>query len=303
MRLQHLTLLFFVILVLVSCGDGSGGGNGNSSSLLPQTNPLTQEMENNKTIYLAVLEPLNENVAGPVTGAVTISIDGDLLVGDVRISGSAANIIHSQDIHLKDTCPTGEEDLNQDGYIDIIEVYKHSGPVIIPLDGDLNTQSGESGMYPVADPWGTYIYSELASLHQLLTDLRLVDDNIYDGTVKWPLDSIFNFENKVVVIHGVADDIILPESVESMQLLSPQQTLPIACGTLNLVTRVPGIKEEEDRTVGRIRRHSNPISTRRQDPRVPIRPQRGPERGQEAEGDSAQKPSTGGKTKERLETT
>ena len=292
MKLQYLTLVFFIFLVLVSCR--GGGGDDVSLDSPSETNSLHSPppLDPGPKTYLAVLETLNENVSGVISGALTVAIKEDFLVGDVRISGSAPQIIHAQNIHLGDSCPTEENDLNQDGYIDVIEVYKHSGSVIVPLDGDLNTQYGENGVYPVADPWGSYIYSETASFTKLITDLYSSDEHEYDSTVKLAADDEFNFEGGVVIIHGVANDVALPETVESINLLSNQQTLPIACGILKLVAKTPGIKEENDRTVGRLRVPDNNPSSGRQNPRVPRKPAPNsrPEENKPSQGDKQPDP-------------
>lgn len=205
-----------------------------------------------KETFLATLTPLNQEIAGKTSGAVTIHWEGDFLAAHVRVLGSAPNIIHAQNVHIDGLCPTETADINLDGIIDIVEANHYTGPILIPLDGDINSQYSLLGMYPVADTWGSYIYSQTASLESFLQDMKMEDEDPLDDIVK--LDEVlFNLDGRVVMIHGVADELSLPDTVAGKNELSAAQTLPIACGRLNRVWTVPGRMEDDDRIVGRTR--------------------------------------------------
>ncbi|MCM2350787.1 MAG: hypothetical protein NDI69_12260 [Bacteriovoracaceae bacterium] len=205
-----------------------------------------------KETYLATLTPLNQEIAGKTSGAVTIHLEGDFLAAHVRVLGSAPNVIHAQNVHIDGLCPTETADANLDGIIDIVEANHFTGPILIPLDGDINSQYSLLGMYPVADTWGSYIYSQTASLESFLQDMKMEDEDPLDDIVKLR-EAVFNLDGRVVMIHGVADELDLPETAAGKNDLSGAQTLPIACGRLKRVWTVPGRMEDDDRTVGRTR--------------------------------------------------
>jgi hypothetical protein len=183
-----------------------------------------------KETYVAVLQPLNQHSTDFISGAVTLDIDGDLIAANVRYYGSEGPIIHAQSIHEGALCPTESADENLDGYIDTWESVPFTSKVLIPLDGDLNTQKNEKGMYPISDNWGSYAYSKTGSLKALMKDLYLKDDDTNDDIAKLPRNYPLMLQDRVVMIYGTVD----------------QETLPIACGTFKKVTHLPGVYERDD---------------------------------------------------------
>lgn len=201
--------------------------------------------------YLAPLSPMNEQVAGNVSGGFTFSHEGDELVADLRFAGGpgTAKIIHAQSIHAGNRCPTMEDDLNLDGFIDAVEAERAIGKVLIPLDADISAQHLGLGIFPVADDFGGYIWSQLTSFDKLVTDLREEDINPEDSYVKLHSEKFFNFEGLIVVVKGVAETAPLPESVQTNDLLASHQSLPVACGVIKKVVSVPGSREDDVSTI------------------------------------------------------
>jgi hypothetical protein len=222
--------------------------------MAPSSPGLNQKELEEEVTYLAVLNPVNAQVAGQVYGAVTFNRTGDFMVGDVRVSGAAPDIIHAQNIHIGSMCPTEAADVNEDGIIDVFEMHRYTESILIPLDGDLNSQFAGSGLYPVADPWGSYVYSKVASFPEFLLDLQSPDENVFDNVIKLSKQRSFNLLDKVVIIHGVAPETPLPYTVASFSGLTSQATLPIACGVFTKVEATPGVIEEDDITLGRVAR-------------------------------------------------
>lgn len=241
------TSLAIISLVLLSgCNSGSSGGSPQKSN---QDAITTQVKDDSKAMYLAVLKPLNESV-DVVSGSVAIDIDGDFMVANVRVNGSSPNTIHAQSIHLSHFCPNELADENLDGYIDVKEIEPYTSSVLIPLDGDLNSQSALNDMYPFTDAWGAYIYSVTNSYQNMMDDLYQEDENAFDGIAKLKKGVPLNLTDKVVVIYGVADSYVLPDSVASIEGYSANQTLPIACGAFVRLNTPPGEIENDDITVG-----------------------------------------------------
>lgn len=226
-----------LILLIASCGKP-----GSSPKSLSSLDPL-QESKNiiaEDGTYVAVLHPINGEAVGFSSGAVTINIRGDEMVSNVRFNGSAPATLHSQSIHASGFCPGEIADENSDGYVDVLESLPYTSDVLIPLDSDLNSQAAGIGFYPVADGWGTYIYSVVNSYHTLMSDLHAPDEDVYDGVVKLLPGAPLHLEERVVVIYGTAESDSLPESVGSISGLSANQTIPIACGHFTKVTKLPG---------------------------------------------------------------
>ena len=246
--MRCLALILASTLILTSCGQSSGGKSQKAKSEKTQNEATSGNShppvvkEKNEGQYIAKLSALNENVAGLITGAATISRVKDELVADVRFSGEAltAGILHEQNIHIGERCPTAADDLNGDGFIDSVEGSLVYGKIIIPMDGDLNSQRMGGGIFPVADEFGGYIYSQVASYQKFMEDLREIDINLDDLIVTLAEGEEFEFENKVIVIQGVSANAALPDSVASNNQFTNYQSLPVACGLFSRVHQVPG---------------------------------------------------------------
>lgn len=240
--ISHLLLL----TSLVAC-NGGGGGGGNDSKQVeqqPVPNPLETEMTGT---YQALLKPVNPTLSKDVNGSLTLVRDKNDFIADVRFSGGPAGILHVQNIHVGKRCPTIDDDLNRDGYIDAVEgaeVYKE---IIIPLDEDLNSQRMGWGTFPLADDYGYYFYSQVASFEKLMTDLKEEDINLQDDFVKLGASESLQLAGNVVIITGVSKDVPLPETVAPRGRLTNFQAIPIACGVISKLTTVPG-KIDTDQT-------------------------------------------------------
>lgn len=247
--MKSLAIIIASTLIISSCGQSSG----ESSKEIPKYEKTQNEAsasdnfpvevkEKNEGQYIAKLSPINVNVAGFITGAATLSRVKDELVGDVRFSGEAltSGILHEQNIHTGDRCPTAADDLNNDGFIDSVEGALVYDKVIIPLDGDLNSQRMGGGIFPVADEFGGYIYSQVASYEKFMKDLREIDINQEDHIVTLTGGEEFEFENKVVVIQGVSANAALPDTVATNNHFTNYQSLPVACGVFSRIHQVPG---------------------------------------------------------------
>lgn len=248
MFISRLSLVFLLIIG----GCKSGGGSGPTP---PNVAVDKLEFEDNlekltTVTYMAELKPVNTAVAGEAYGSFTFHKDHDLIVADIRLNDSAPIATQIQKVHLGNACPTEADDTNNDGYIDVLESGQVTGQVIIPLDGDLSSQYGLLGKYPITDAWGSYVYSQTSSFSLFYKDLLEPDINPEDEVVK--INSPLGLTGKTVVIYGMEEDVEMPETVATNNDLTPKQTLPIACGVITLVTDVPGTFEPDDITVGHV---------------------------------------------------
>jgi hypothetical protein len=216
-----------MLALAVSCNDDGG------------SQPPQGEQANEGT-YEATLTTLNTGVGGNAmlgTGTVLITVQGDAVDAQLLVNGVPADTAHAQFIYEGGECPTITDDANSDTFIDPVEGIAKYGSILIPLDGDLNSQDAGASTIPNADLTGSYEYSQTGSLASMLADLTSPDVNTDDSIVKLPEGSQnLNLEGRTVVIHGVPAETVLPDTVAPIQEGPNTATLPIACGVL---TRTP----------------------------------------------------------------
>ena len=221
---NHLKYVSFVsLLALVACG-GSGGGGGNNSADGGQH----QEMQETEGQYRAILRPLNNTLSGWIpNGKADIRISGDRVEVKSWMDDSA-NVVHIQSIHAGFRCPRAEDDKNRDGVVDYAEAMAVAKPVLVPLDGNLNSQLDGMTIFPR----GNFNYFQKASLQNLMGDLTAADDNASDHVVKLAAGKTLDLAGRVVMVHGVVSTRPLPGSVGLISGLTPQASIPIACGVI-----------------------------------------------------------------------
>ena len=167
--------------------------------------------------YRAILRPVNGRLSGFIpTGVAEISIRADVVEVKTLLDDDA-KVAHRQAIQMGTSCPGLSNDANNDGVIDIAEATNSSGTVFIPLDSDLNSAALGTGVYPVGSG---FTYTEKASLQELEADVReLTGQNL-------------NLAGRVILVHGVAGETSLPETVATLENHPRSATVPVACGIL-----------------------------------------------------------------------
>lgn len=178
-------------------------------------------------VYATRLAPLNAGEhhvgSGTITvptasGAAVIAVKGDDVRILIKVNGVTAGTVHPQHIHAGTTCPTSAADTNHDGFVDVIEGLPAYGPILVPLDSEVNDLAGAS-QFPTANGSGRYLYYEEASKSHLQRELQ----------------EALRLQDRHVVIHGINPTDPLPASVQSLPGLPAQATLPVACGELTQV--------------------------------------------------------------------
>jgi len=112
---------------------------------------------------------------------------------------------HKQYIHAASSCPTLENDLNGDGYIDSLELEQAVGPGIVALDSHPESEGEDS--FPVGS---SYVYNASLSLSFLR---QMIPDR----------------QDFIVVLYGVDPSLELPETVSAHSEDEVHSSLPIAC--------------------------------------------------------------------------
>ena len=178
--------------------------------------------------YQVILRPLNHHLSGWIpNGKSEIKIDEDKMNLSSWLDDSSS-VPHRQFILTGKRCPVASDDLNQDGVIDVMETFKASGKVLIPLDDNLGTQISPYESFP----FGNFSYQEEIKISALEDDLREVDLDTTDHVVKLPRKDPLNLENKVMIVLGVSEKRFLPDSIQALEGVSRQLSTPIVCGLI-----------------------------------------------------------------------
>jgi hypothetical protein len=203
-------------------------------------------------VYTAALQPVNRGKVPSVSGKVDVAKYGDSFNIEITVTG-VPDGVHLQFMHSESSCPNLTADFNGDGFIDGAEVIKYSGPIIIPLDGDLSARL--RGIHEF--PHGNYQYRQSTSYALMTSDLYSSTE-VFGPHFLPPSEKELSFEQKAIIIYGVPESVSLPDQLGAIDKYSAHESFPIACGILGLKRDYPEIDYEE----------TKPIETR---PRTPIR--------------------------------
>lgn len=185
-------------------------------------------------IYLAQLKTLNGHVNGTLSGSITLDKTDDKFLAFSRLFAGSPETWHMQNI-FTGRCPDERDDINLDGYLDVNESAVALKNILIPLDGDLNSQLAGLNIFPVADIYGSFFYEKEAKFSSLMKDLKNPDPDPNDNIVKLGRNEKLVLEGKAVLIQGVSKDIVFPETVGSYGEVPQFKTLPIACGVFKKI--------------------------------------------------------------------
>lgn len=220
--MKHVSKLFLgaSLLSLAACG------NNSDKSSQPASKSLLLAQAGH---YEATLAPLNTHLAGEVEGKALVKVKGDELTVEVKINGAPSSIKHAQYIHVAESCPTLSSDENKDGVIDAAEGMKSYGPIVIPLDANLETQKEAVATFPASDFSGNYFYRQSVSMAKMMFDLTSKDLDSSDHIIK--ISSSLGLAGRPIVVYGVPEDATVPESVTPFHGQTKHASLPIACGS------------------------------------------------------------------------
>lgn len=194
-----------IVILLLSCGKESSDSGNKSSSARQE-----EQVEGNGSLYRSQLLPLNSIVAGNALGVMEWSVGKSQMRLNLSMSNTPEDLEHFQGIHEGSTCPSMSADTNVDGIIDMAELIKVSGPLVLPLDSQLDTSKGDFSTSR-ANEFGNYTY---------WSEVRMK----------------FSPANKVVVVYGINPNYHLPDSVITHQG-SKHRYVPISCGVIKNAPR------------------------------------------------------------------
>jgi hypothetical protein len=230
-----------VLSLLASCGGGSGSGSSSSGSnerQMQEEAPI--DGSNIDGHYQAKFITLNPHVNGTVPGSANFLRQDDKLFAYVRLFAGYPKAWHQQFVYTGSRCPTANDDTNLDGFIDIAEAEAVVGKILIPMDSDISSQSSGRRFFPLGDLSGYYHYERITSFRRFLSDLQAPDPDPNDDMVKLPEGEGLRITGKVFMVLGVAETVMLPETVATKERRRAFQTLPVACGVFEKVTGTPG---------------------------------------------------------------
>lgn len=183
--------------------------------------------------YRAEIEPLNADKIGTKAHGYVEFTENEgenSLHIKLEMFDTPRNIEHWEHFHGfpdgKDaTVPTMAQDVNHDGYIDLPETEAVSGTTMVPLDASPHEMCIPNDNYPVADEKGYYRYEKDVPLDELKVQFKKAF-----GTDDLQLDK------RVVYVHGVPDDLVLPDTVGGKinDKYDQHVTLPIAAGKIKV---------------------------------------------------------------------
>lgn len=179
-------------------------------------------------IYQAQIQPLNAQAIGAAAhGSAFFVINGDQLTINIEMFATPANLQHWEHFH---GFPNGQaaaiatmaQDVNQDGFVDLPETEPVSGTTMVPFNAAPERMEIPNDDYPVADDQGYFAYTKVVPLAALSQQFKQTFN-----------DSELALEKRVIYIHGVTDDVDLPESVAgAVGHYGTHVTLPIAVGQI-----------------------------------------------------------------------
>jgi len=183
-------------------------------------------------IYQATIVPLNATAIGTAAhGKAVLIVNGDRLTINLEMFDTPANIQHWEHFHgFPDGQPaeiaTSALDVNHDGFVDLPETGAVSGTTMVPLNDAPHEMDIPNDAYPVADAAGHFAYTKVVPLAAL--------DQQFKATFN---DSDLALDKRVIYVHGVTDDLNLPDTVAgAVGHYSTHVTLPIAVGKVTLVS-------------------------------------------------------------------
>jgi hypothetical protein len=236
--IQILLLLSFSLVI--SCGKSGNKDRNSPADGVYQNETIMSDGSNIKGIYATVLRPLNKNIHMPSLGTAAVQRDGDTFSAFVKIKSGQRATTFKQAIYTGRRCPDIKDDLNKDAYVDIQEALIAIGQIVIPLDTNIDSQLAGINNYPTGDTAsGSYFYRATASFERMFADLKTPDENSSDNMIKIGANDGLTFPGRIVLLQGVNENFFLPPSVGTSDEGNAHKTIPVACGVLWKVAKLP----------------------------------------------------------------
>lgn len=182
--------------------------------------------------YEAIITPLNEDKIGTApSGKAIFDLNEKWLKIFIEMEGVPANMMHWEHFHgFEDNRPaevaTMAQDTNHDGFIDLVETEPVSGTTMVPFDEAPQQLNIPNDNYPVANAKGHFEYNKEVAIDEFVRNFKKAFN-----------DAKLELEKRVIYIHGVPNDLVLPDTVQGMVGHYDQHvTLPIAGGKIEKIS-------------------------------------------------------------------
>ena len=172
-------------------------------------------------------------------GSVAIERYSDQITFGVHLKYGPAGVTHKQGIYSGSRCPNIFDDTNKDAYIDFLEAQPAIGGLLIPLDGDINSQEEGYGRFPISASDGKYTYQMSGSFEKLITDLKSSDENLEDNIIKLSAEEGFSLEGRILIVQSASEETVLPTTVAEADGTSKHRSLPFACAIIKKGSEIP----------------------------------------------------------------
>ncbi len=221
---------------------GCNSDNNNGTTTGNQT-PNTPPAAQTSNFYTTTFTPVNPNQTstGQQAGTALVSVVGDTITVNILATGTDANITHFAYIKQGSSCPPSSDPSDNDGVIDAVEAQAFTGPILVLLGGDISSLSASqnNGGLPFADGSGNINYTGTGSFSSLNNDLVTRAAPAADsGYANLQPGQTIDLSTAVIEVDSIADTSSLPATVQTLAGLTPQQSLPILCGTLQFAGNV-----------------------------------------------------------------
>lgn len=223
MKLKYFLLsLATLALVVTSCKNANKKNDEQEPKMEESDSTATEEMQ-----YTAELTALNSEVTDSETsGEAEFKVSNGTMHVTIDVKDAPADMQHWQHFHgfpdgSEANCATENSDENDDDIIDVVETEESSGTTMVPFNENPADMDLGDDTYPEADEDGNYHYEADIPMDKLTEAFA----DAFDG-------GEINLDKRVLYIHGVPDDANLPESVESIEDIPSEVTIPIACGKI-----------------------------------------------------------------------
>ncbi len=178
--------------------------------------------------FTADLSALNSDLTeDDVSGSAELTVEGEELQIVVEAQGLPPNMTVLQHFHgfedgaREASCPSQDQDANDDGVVDLIETEAVAGVTMVPFTENPASMDILGGTYPETDEQGRLSYTQSVSMEELR-----------DGFEEKFGTRELDLANRVVFLHGVPEDTELPDTAQSLEGVPAHVTVPIACGEL-----------------------------------------------------------------------
>lgn len=181
---------------------------------------------NKSQVYVATLTAINPQLTNSQASGQAIFIVKNGMLKITMVVKGVSPGMHLQHIHgfitsKESTCPPAEADTNGDGIIDLLETEPYAGTTLIPFNSNPSGLMIKSDTYSVASDDGILIYEMTVPLSQLNAAIKK----------EYKIDKL-DLGNRLIFIHGVPKDMVLPKTVGSLPGVPAYITVPIACGEI-----------------------------------------------------------------------